>query len=170
MTSNGPEEKEAVSPYVGRMSYKLDEDLLFEDELVSLGYAIWRNARAGNTLPSRSDFDPLNLPSRLLPHILLVDVVEAETVRLRWRLVGTYITERVGRDMTGRYWDEIYDIDVLNEISKAPLWVLENRRPIRAMGAAPMEDKNFLISENLFAPLSSDGENINMLLAVSVLN
>jgi hypothetical protein len=151
------------------MSYELDLELAFEDELVALGLSVWREAGREGDLPSRRDFDPLTMPPRLLPHILLIDVIRQAATRFRWRLVGTYITGRVGRDMTGQYWDDIYEGDVLDEMSKAPLWVLEHRQPIRAIGAAPMEDRKFLTSENLFAPLAPDGEAIDMLFAVSVL-
>jgi hypothetical protein len=158
-----------VSPYVGKMFYELDRSLDFKDELVALGLKIWREAKIDGSLPSREDFDPLRMPPRLLPHILLIDVIQEPKVQIRWRLVGTYITGRVGRDMTGQIWDEIYEGSVLDEMSKAPLWALEHHAPIRAVGAAPMEDKGFLTSENLFAPLSMDGETVNMLFAVSVL-
>jgi len=96
--------------------------------LLLLGLSTLQGIQGDKAMPSRQDFDPLKLPVQLLPHIMLIDASGTMPIRLRWRLVGTYITERIGRDMTGRFWDEIYEDKVLREMSKAPLWAIEHRR------------------------------------------
>ena len=169
MNSGGPAKAGETPTYIKAISYELDLDLAFKDQLLLLCLSTLQGIQGDKAMPSRQDFDPLKLPVQLLPHIMLIDASGTMPIRLRWRLVGTYITERIGRDMTGRFWDEIYEDKVLREMSKAPLWAIEHRRPIRSIGGAPTEEKEFLVSENIFAPLSTDGETVDMLFAVSVL-
>ncbi len=52
----------------------------------------------GRTLPSRWDIDPIEIP-RLLPHIMLVDVMGPSLYR--YRLVGTEIATTMGVNATG---------------------------------------------------------------------
>tara|TARA_R110002167_G_scaffold244516_5_gene450021 strand:- start:232 stop:720 length:489 start_codon:yes stop_codon:yes gene_type:complete len=157
------------SPFgIDQIEFELDPDLNVVSPLLLNGLEIWRQARGMAAMPARRDFDPVRLPLELLPHILLVDVEYLPEPRFRWRLIGTYITDMIGRDSTGRYWDEIYDANVLAAISKGPRWVLEHRRPIRSLGTAPVHGRAHRRSENLDMPLSSDGEKVDMLLVISV--
>lgn len=107
------------------------------------------------------------MPAELLPHMLLIDVAYEETIRFRWRLIGTYITDTIGRDSTGKWWDELYAPEVLDAIASGPRWAIEHRRPIRSLGTAPLPDRAFLRSENIDMPLSSDGERIDMVMVIS---
>ena len=60
-------------------------------EIVAL-YDYWRSkAPADGTLPGRKHIDPLDIPT-LLPHIWLVDVVDAPR-RFRVRLLGTALVD-----------------------------------------------------------------------------
>jgi hypothetical protein len=52
----------------------------------------------GRALPSRSDIDPIEIP-RLLPHIMLVDVMGPGLYR--YRLVGTEIATAMGVNARG---------------------------------------------------------------------
>ena len=72
-------------------------------------YALWLGKYAPGRLPGRADFDPVGMP-KLLPHLTLFDV-ELEPLRFRVRLAGTYVVEAAGVEMTGRYLDELEDIE-----------------------------------------------------------
>ena len=153
---------------LSRLSFELDPTLDVQSPLLAQALAIWQDARGPREFPARSDFDPVALPAALLPHILLVDIEHEPRRRFRWRLIGTHITEVMGRDSTGRYWDEIYEPAMLDAIGTGPRWVLEHRGPIRSLGMAPLPGRAHLRSENLDLPLSSDGQCIDMLLVVSI--
>ncbi|HLZ65862.1 MAG TPA: PAS domain-containing protein [Aliidongia sp.] len=58
---------------------------------------------AEGRIPQRSDIDPLELVD-ILPNLAIIEVVEG---RWRYRLIGTRIVEFVGRDSTGKYFDEL---------------------------------------------------------------
>jgi hypothetical protein len=81
-----------------------------QDELLCWSYDHWQSVvRARNgRLPCKADLDPLALPRRLLPHVMLAESVETDGHR-RWkyRLVGSAITNEAGQDPTGRFFDEV---------------------------------------------------------------
>jgi len=58
-------------------------------------------------VPLRSDFDPVALPPRVLPHIWMVDL-ERDPDRFRFRLCGSHLVRVLGFDPTGRYYEEVF--------------------------------------------------------------
>ena len=66
----------------------------------------WHSKRNGRRMPSRRDIQPTEIP-RILPHIVLNDVVPGTPVRYRYRLVGTRVTDYYGMDPTGRFFDDV---------------------------------------------------------------
>jgi len=66
-------------------------------------YAYWRGKRGERRWPSRKSIDPTEIP-HLLPHLMITEVVGEN--RFRFRLMGTYLTERIGLDATGREFAE----------------------------------------------------------------
>lgn len=69
-------------------------------------FRYWRERHPANGLPGRQHIDPLDVVS-LLPGIWLLDV-QREPFRLRYRLVGTRVTESIGREVTGLWMDEAH--------------------------------------------------------------
>lgn len=130
------------------------------------GLESWHKARGSRELPARRDFDPTDMPGFLLRHVLLIDVEHAPRLRLGWRLIGTHVTEMMGRDSTGQYWDDIYPPEIASILATGPLAAMETRAPVRTLGVAPSDDRSFLRSENLDMPLSSDGETVDMIMVV----
>lgn len=159
---------DSIWPALDRISFELDPDLGIVSPTIALGLQCWLDAKGNAELPSRRDIDPTRLPANMLPHTLLIDVEEEPVQRFRWRLIGTRITQVVGRDSTGKWWDELYSDDVFEALATGPRWAISHRRPIRTLGQAPLPDRAFLRSENIDMPLSSDGERIDMLMTISV--
>ena len=81
-------------------------------------YGYWRSCAPPETVPSRYDIDPVNIP-HLLPWLSLLDAGEDLTA-LRYRLAGTRVREIYGTEITGRavfdtglqhkrdYWLSVY--------------------------------------------------------------
>lgn len=113
-------------------------------------------------MPSRQDFDPVELRDHL-GSLILIDVAHAP-LRLRYRLIGTQITTLMRRDNTGRYYDEIYQPELLEAIYDSFRWIIDHRAPLRSHGEAFYPDKNFYSYETLNLPLSEDGDTVNMVL------
>lgn len=72
-------------------------------------YLYWVEARGEKLMPSRADIDPVSIPRELLPNIVLVDVL-SEPMRFRYRVMGTAVARMLGDDWTGRFVDEIPNI------------------------------------------------------------
>jgi hypothetical protein len=76
------------------------------DPMLSDLLAYWERLRGGRAMPSRRDIDPLALGARLLPHVIIVDVVDGG-VRFRFRLCGSAVADAAGLDLTGKYIDTL---------------------------------------------------------------
>lgn len=61
-------------------------------------YTYWSSLRDGNKIPLKSNFDPMKVMS-ILPEIAIMERVDDDTVI--YRLAGTALSERAGREMTG---------------------------------------------------------------------
>ena len=93
--------------------------LPFADDRVLLNLAAyWSAKRVGLPLPSRNAIDPLDMPRRLLPHLALVEPTGQDR-EIRFRLVGTELVQRFGRDATGKTSTDLYSgayLDYLEDI------------------------------------------------------
>lgn len=144
----------------------LDPGLECRDQTLLAVHRYWDEKRGQRLMPSRDDIDPMDI-SRHLGNIILIDVQHAP-FRLRYRLIGTLVTEVMQRDSTGKYYDEIYSPELLDKIHASFRWMLEHKAPLRTYGDAFYPDRNIYEYETLNLPLSNDGAVINMVLGVLV--
>lgn len=117
-------------------------------------------AKKKKGLPARADFDPIDFPA-VLPYLVLADV-EPSPRRFRVRLVGTAVVEARGCDGTGDYYDEVEGaaraIKRANQVSRS------RQAKFEAGVAMTWSPKSYKIYSVLSLPLSSDGENVDMLM------
>src|ERR1043166_5771842 len=73
-------------------------------------YGYWRAKRGARAMPRRADIDPTEMDPRLLPNLMLTEVVDGGR-RFRFRLVGTGVVSGIVSDLTGRYVDEVNESD-----------------------------------------------------------
>ncbi len=139
-----------------------------DNEILQAGLQMWNDLRGERRMPAPKDIDPLRIPRLALPHVTLLDVERTPEIRFRWRLIGTHITMVLDRDMTGRYWDEIYEDDILETIEKAPLQAIATGQPVQSLETAFLIDKVFLHSQSISLPLSSDGAQVDRILSFVV--
>ncbi len=109
----------------------------------------------------REVVDPLVLPSGSLPYLHLIDYETGPPERFRWRLIGTHITQTLGRDSTGRYFDDLYNENDFHAISSSLRVILERPRGLRSTGLATFVDRESLKMENFDCPISDDGETVS---------
>jgi hypothetical protein len=142
----------------GATAAELEDPILRE----VLGY--WHRQCAGRKLPRPSDIDPIGLGSRVLPHIVLVDV-EPEG-GLRYRLCGTSITVEVGRDLKGERVDGFHPDRAYGD------WLLSLYHRCIATARPLYSESTYLSPEaglarrtyRLLCPLSPDEVSITRLL------
>ncbi|MGH6893956.1 MAG: PAS domain-containing protein [Dongiaceae bacterium] len=125
----------------------------------------WRAKRAGRKAPARADIDPSEIKS-LLPSMILVDVLydSANKPDFVYRLVGTREVEVRGENPTGRRVAEAYHGPSLENVLGCYQTVIESGRPYVDDDYFVRDGDHFADEANIFLPLSSDGEHINMIL------
>jgi hypothetical protein len=105
--------------------------LPFADDRILLNLAAyWSAKRDGNPLPSRAAIDPLDMPRRLLPHLALVEATGQDS-EIRFRLVGTELVQRFGRDATGKTSRDLYsDSDYRQYLEQIYTGVIARAQPL----------------------------------------
>ena len=127
-------------------------------------YDYWERSRPGEGLPGRQHLDPLDIPE-LLPNLLLIDVLSPEN--FRYRLVGTALAARVGRDTTGLSIIEAYPNDDWEEIHPDYRYIIDSRRPCLRWTAVTDIRGTSQAYQRLLLPLARDGERVDMILAAA---
>lgn len=128
----------------------------------------WRQAGAGHVLPDAAFFNPQNL-GYLLGALILFDVEhpsEART-RFRYRLIGSQIVERRGRDRTGEYLDQHPEPGFAEAASRVCGLVLEARAPVHGVMQREIDGRDYGL-EVLVLPLGDGSGAITQLLAAEL--
>jgi len=150
--------------------FELDASLGFASPLLVDLLAYWDAKRGQRLMPSRADIDPTDAALRKhIGFIVLVDVI-GKPARFRFRLIGSKITEAVGRDSTGRWLDELYSPADYENMIVAYRWLVQHRAPMRIVGDLRHANREWLEMESLDLPLSSDGETVDVILTRSILS
>lgn len=100
---------------------------------------------------------------RHLGWLCVVEVVE-DGADFRYRLIGSNIVEKVGRDMSGHMVSEVLPrsaVDIYREM-------LRDRQPVRTHGRVTWRGKGFLFHETLLLPLADDGVTVDRFLVEMV--
>jgi hypothetical protein len=125
----------------------------------------WQQKRGAREMPARRDIDPTELVS-VLPHLMLVDVEKGP--RFRYRLFGTAVAEAFGSDPTNRYIDEVmvgaykaFLLGLYNDL-------LVSKKPVYSTSIYGGHREGQLWTQRLMLPLSSDGTNVDKVLAIQV--
>jgi len=133
-------------------------------DLIRRAYRLWDEKRGDRSMPSRADFDPVEMP-KLLPSIILVDVEQPGDV-LKIRLAGTKVVEMYGDDYTGRYMEGIDFGNVREKILAEYGHAAAAMRPVFSDHEfRKINDYRHSI-ERVILPLSNDDKTVNMLMAV----
>jgi hypothetical protein len=167
MTQHGLGTANTANNFFGNKVLQIDPQLDFNSKILLKAHTTWLSAGGDVGFPKKETLVPFGFSKDILAHILLQEIEHQPRLRCRWRLIGTHITNILGRDSTGKYWDEIYSPAVLARQFESTNWILENRAPLRYVVTSPIENQYFLTSENLDLPVSSDGTNIDMIIIIA---
>ncbi len=152
-----------------------DPDLLFQRPELIMFLAYWNAKRGGRPFPCRDDFVPRELLS-VLPSVHMYDVLDPpggatdKGKQFRVRLIGTALSNFFPKmDMRG-----IYIVDwprpMFERVQQHLLTVLKRRSPVRVSNqSTSIPGQEFQGSEACYAPLSSNGDDIDIIIAVSIL-
>jgi hypothetical protein len=138
--------------------------------VASLLLTYWRSKCGGRAMPRRSDFDVLDIPPRIWPMLLLIEV-NYNPRRLRYRVMGSAVAAMIGKDWTGRYVDEIaLQTSAVTELTEE---TLESGAPTMHVYTYFRDDPEIdqvrrMDFERLLFPFSEDGETVSHILGANV--
>ncbi len=129
----------------------------------------WQAARTADSMPGHDFVDPVAL-HYLLGSLLLVDVQHdpAGAKRFQYRLIGTDLVARRGRDSTGLWMDQHADPEVARTGPQACSLAVESRGAVRVTTARVIFKTRYAL-EYLLLPLAADhGTTIDRLLIAQI--
>ncbi len=120
-------------------------------------YRYWSDRSDGRAMPDRTDIDPAELVP-WLSHLILVDVVPPFS-DIRFRVVGTWVADRTGRDDTGKTMGEIGLTDAREQILQPYLLAARTGLAYRREGTFldRFHFREHIWAERLLLPLSYGG-------------
>ena len=116
----------------------------------------WNKKRGAAALPARPDIDPLEMGPPLLPSLMLADLLDRGT-RVRFRLVGTAVTKRLGFDPTNRYLADAVGGGFGEQLATLNRRLYADRAPLYSEIALHWGGHRRLEIEQLLLPLSQGG-------------
>jgi hypothetical protein len=140
-------------------------DPYYPDLVEVLDY--WRRKRGERLVPSRLDIEPLDL-IRVLPRIMLADVV-SDLPGFRYRLSGTGIASVHGEELTGLAPLDLRPVEYGRLIDRHYRQCVFERRPLLHLIILDLAHRSRAYARILL-PLSNDGDQVNMLMAVDSAN
>lgn len=129
--------------------------ILQGEPLLSAVYEFCATRCGGRAMPRRADIDPVELPRFALPYLMLLDVFDGGA-RFRWRLIGTEVVNRFGRDATGRFGDEVLSGEYLAFLTSLVTHVCRCRAPVYSHSLFRWDGARTLATSRLFVPLGDD--------------
>lgn len=124
----------------------------------------WEDRKAGADLPHVDAIDPIDLQDHL-GHLFMIRVDPGKS-EYTYSLIGTTITEILGRDSTGmRVQDTFPDGHPIVEMYD---YVCRNRVPIRTHGQLNWVDKDYKRFESVMLPLTDDDGAIVKILGEAI--
>lgn len=124
----------------------------------------WLDRRQKDFPPLRGSMDPGDFP-HLLPRIAVMEVVpEAKRFRFRYRLTGSEIVTRIGRDPTGYFFEDIYFGEDLAETQRLYNHLRQTGRAYasHARYFVGKTKDNLLIYDRLILPLRSRADILSV--------
>ncbi|MEQ8585794.1 MAG: PAS domain-containing protein [Thalassobaculaceae bacterium] len=148
----------------------------------------WYASKPADGLPARDGFDPATFRS-MLPRIAVIEPCRVRDGRgtpapqegdagdaaanaagptensFRYRLAGTEIVERAGRDPTGKTFDELYTGVYLETAKRTYEDIVVSRQPHFSQRVFPIGDgASALRYDRLILPFAKDGRTIDSFL------
>jgi hypothetical protein len=119
----------------------------------------WNESRGGNTVPGIEALDPLSMPRRILPHMIVVQPLPDDGT-YKIQLVGTKLADAIGRDITGVV---IRPKDGFQGAVHRFKWLQENHQPYFAVAPLTFTHRDYKTYNTLTLPFAnSEGEVVRI--------
>lgn len=124
-------------------------------------HRIWLTARDAAAAPWPARLDMLDLPPRLLPYVMLLDLERAPRPMLRVRLAGTYVCEKYGRELKGHTTDDFFAPEDAGNVVESALRAADSSEPDLARREYVTLNGGLWRYVRLILPLSRDGKSVD---------
>lgn len=130
-------------------------------------YEYWLKRRPLDGVPRRQDIDPTDFP-KLLPRVAVIGAEapgDSSRVQYRYRLAGTEIVSRSGRDPTGKTFEELYSGDYLRRATALYDRLRRTAEPFFSEHVFPVDNgEGFFRYDRLILPLAADQQDVDQFL------
>jgi hypothetical protein len=137
--------------------------------LVRQFYEYCLSVAPAGRLPGRQHIRPEDIPG-FLSRMWMLDV-HRDPLRFRYRLCGTELVRSLGREVTGRWLDEVHPQVLENAVSRDRFrFMVETGRPTWRKGAplwTRLADHRTI--ETCIVPLAADGRHVDKMLGFVLL-
>lgn len=151
-----------VSDRIAFRRVRAAADVVGAPEVLVDFHARWDRWRRGRPMPARPDFTPHDLTGHL-GFVLLYDVLPGD--RFVFRLVGSEVSRRVGRDTTGMDIGQAYHGRSLDKIRHCCRMIRNDGCGLLTSARVQIPGKDALSYVALSLPLSTDGTRVDMFIA-----
>lgn len=129
----------------------------------------WTENRCGEKVPLRSSFDPLAF-HRSMPRMAIIEQSGTkDSPVFRYRLAGTEIVRRAGRDPTGKSFAELYEGLYLETANQTYREIMENGQAHFSQRVYPIgDDGSALRYDRIILPYSSNGTSVDQFIMLIV--
>jgi hypothetical protein len=117
--------------------------------------AYWESKRAGRKMPARRDLDPVLEIPKLVPWVVLVDVLR-DPLDFRFRLIGSGVVDRSRRNNTGRLFSEMPQFGPGNYLWSHRATVVETCAPLQSEPPYVGRARDVRRVADIHLPLSED--------------
>lgn len=104
------------------------------------------------------------MPRFVLPYLALFDPID-RGARFRWRLAGTEVVNRFGRDPTGRMAEEVLSDDYLAFVTALVQQACRREVPVYSVAAFRWEGARSMMVSRLYVPLGTAETGVTQILA-----
>lgn len=132
-------------------------------EATSKVFAYWNEKRGDRRRPCLHDIELMDL-HRYAAMIVVKDVLY-EARDFRFRFFGSGMAKIAGFDGTFKLASNYYDNETYGHVVEAFWMAVDEGRPIRVVGNATVNDKEYLYYEALHLPLDNDDGEIGHLIS-----
>jgi hypothetical protein len=136
------------------------------DQRIHRIYAHWQEKRGNRPMPARHDIDAVDL-TYCLGYVCLIEVLRDPGPRFRFRVDGSNLADLTGFEMTGKFADEIPDLDYRDLVVELYGQVVSGKEPIFRREDESWNDTGMKI-ESVSLPLSSDAQSVDYILELIV--
>lgn len=129
--------------------------------LLAALHGLWSRGCGAGGLPEQ--LDPLEIPRRLLPYIMLLDI-ETAPKRLRIRLAGTRLCEAFGGEMRGLTLEDLFEDTGASDVLAHTSRLIDQAGPNLARQSQRRSGAGTWHYTRLILPLAQAGRRVGRLL------